>query len=191
MSRKITSGDWDGLFAARGRARPGAEARRVERLMSEAVRTEALRVCRCFAALPEHLYDDVAQEACLRVWQRFPQCRAEQSFGAWVKTVIASVATSMQRSDGRYRRTWRDTKLTAAALGPHGHSPVDSTVDARRRLVLLHGRAEALTPALRVVFDRVLLGGEDIAATAAALGVHRSVVDQRVHRARGALAEAA
>ncbi len=99
MSRKITSGEWDGLFAARGRARPGAEARRVERLMAEAVRTEALRVCRCFAALPEHLYDDVAQEACLRVWRRFAQCRAEQSFGAWVKTVIASVATSTLRSD--------------------------------------------------------------------------------------------
>jgi RNA polymerase sigma factor (sigma-70 family) len=191
MSRKITSGEWDGLFAARGRARPGAEARRVERLMAEAVRTEALRVCRCFAALPEHLYDDVAQEACLRVWRRFAQCRAEQSFGAWVKTVIASVATSTLRSHGRYRRAWRDTQVTAAALGPLGPSPVDATVDARRRLVLLHGRAEALTPALRVVYDRVLLGGEDIADTAASLGVHRSVIDQRVHRVRGALAEAA
>lgn len=191
MSRKITSGEWDGLYSARVRARPGAEAQRVERLMCDAVRTEALRVCRCFAALPEHLYDDVAQEACLRVWRCFAQCRAEQSFGAWVKTVIASVATSMQRSDGRYRRAWHDPQVTAAALGPLAHPTVEATVDARRRLVLLHGRAEALTPALRVVFDRVLLGGEDIAEAAASLGVHRSVIDQRVHRVRGALAEAA
>jgi len=165
------------------------ERSRVDGLVAEAVRCEALRIAPHIVGLDLADYDDVAQEACLRVWARFDQCRAEESFGAWVRAVVQSVACTVRQK----RRRWRGlaaSEVHCASHGTTGPGAPDATVDHRRHLLRLHRDAEGLSPSLRVVYLRTLLGGEDIADTAAALGVHRSVVDQRVRRVRLALAPA-
>ncbi len=181
---------WDGLYAARVRARGRRELGQVEALLFEAVRGEALRIAARVVGLHPADHDDVAQEACLRVWTSFDQCRSEEGFGPWVRAVVRSVACT-HRTRHRRHRKHRPADLTAATHGATGRAPVDATVDHRRHLLRLQVGAQGLSPGLRVVYHRTLLGGEDIAATAKALGVQRAVVDQRVRRVRLALAQVA
>jgi RNA polymerase sigma-70 factor, ECF subfamily len=121
--------------------------------------------------------DDVAQEAMLVAYRRWPEVSGYTSPEAWVRRVCANKATSTLRRRGAEMRA---LLRLSARPGAEGSSPEHEAFWAEvRRLP----RRQAQAAGLRYVYDMSL---EDIAAV---LGCSSGAVKVHLSRARKALGE--
>src|ERR1700737_4325316 len=80
--------------------------------------------------------EDVAQEAFLRAYQKFPSLREAEKFRAWVNRITFRLALNRQR--GLRRRLTRETAWHAAGTG----ESVDGTRNAEERMLTERLRSE-------------------------------------------------
>lgn len=108
--------------------------------------------------------EELAQDALVRAWQRWPQVRASDDPEAWVFRVGFNLAASWGR---RQSAEWRANRRSRA-----GSTTADAHLDADAAEVLALRSAVAGLPARQraVVVARYYLG-YDVAGTAALLGV--------------------
>jgi len=128
--------------------------------------------------------DDILQDTLVRAWRRLGTFRGESPFRTW----LFSIAWRVARTEGaRVARA----PVQAADL-PEAHSPDPGPEEqcVRRDLAARARGAMELLPAGQcAAIARVDLGGEPLAAAAAALGVPLGTLKTHLHRGRRRLAE--
>jgi RNA polymerase sigma-70 factor (ECF subfamily) len=130
--------------------------------------------------------EDVAQEAFLRAYQKFPSLREAEKFRAWVNRIAFRLALNRQR--GLRRRLTRETAWHAVGTG----ETVDETRNAEERVMLerLRNEIEGLPEKLRRVLQLSIVQDMDAADVGVVLGIPVGTVRSRLHTARKLLLEA-
>ena len=113
--------------------------------------------------------EDVVQEALIHAWPRLRTLRRPESFGAWIRRVVARRCLSRAR---RRRRTLQFEEMPAKTVNP------TAGVDAARLLA-------TLAPRQRAALYLTWIEGYTDSEAAAVLGIRAATV--RVHRHRGLL----
>lgn len=122
--------------------------------------------------------EELAQEAFVRVWERWPRVRAMESPEGWTHHVAMNLARSSLRRRGAARRAQR--RLEHEASLPPGDVDRDDVLAVRDALAALPRRQrEAMV--LRYY------AGLDVDQTAQALGCAPGTVTSLCHRARRAM----
>lgn len=187
MSNTRTA-DWEALADICFRATSASERARTTELLLGAVYGLSTKVTT--KRWPSLSHDDrceIAQLTAIKVWQRLGQLRDERSMFAWVRRACTTVALDFMRARRRRPESFLPDELELYA---ETASP-ETQVAARQSLRLVASDGRALSRSLAVEFERTLLGGEEPAETAKALGIARGLVDQRVSRIRQCLPRAA
>src|SRR5215470_6890915 len=127
------------------------------------------------------LAEDIAQEAFVAAWRDLDRLRDGERIGPWVAGIARNLAASAARTQAR-----RDgaTGIAPALV----QTPEDAAVEREDRELLQRALAD-VPDAHRDVLVRYYLGGESVAAIAAALGIREDLVKQRLSRGRRTLRE--
>jgi RNA polymerase sigma-70 factor (ECF subfamily) len=130
--------------------------------------------------------EEVAQEAFLRSYQKFPTLRAAEKFRAWVTRIAFRLALNRQR--GLRRRLTRETAWHAVGTG----ETVDGTRSAEQGVLVerLRNEIEGLPEKLRRVLQLSIVEDMDATDVGLALGIPAGTVRSRLHTARKLLLEA-
>jgi RNA polymerase sigma-70 factor (ECF subfamily) len=130
--------------------------------------------------------EEVAQEAFLRAYQRFPSVRKAEKFRAWVNRIAFRLALNRQR--GLRRRLARETAWHALGTG----ETIDGTRSAEERLLVerLRNEIEGLPEKLRRVLQLSIVEDMDAADVGMVLGIPAGTVRSRLYTARKRLLEA-
>jgi len=125
--------------------------------------------------------EEVAQDAFLRAYRRFPSLRAPEKFRAWVSRIAARLALNRRRA--RLRQLARDAAWhNARAANPTPAS--DSSL-----LEHLRSEIDRLPEKLRAVVLLSAVEGMNAAEVAAVLEIPAGTVRSRLHAARKRLLE--
>lgn len=141
---------------------------------------------------------DVAQSACLRLWQTLERFRADEDLDAWIYRMVVNLAIDATRR----RRSRPDPgarPASPAARGEgEGRSPIDVLEDdapgPEVRLLqaeldaALQELTEDLPPRQKAAFVLTRIEGMEVARVATILGVAPSTVRNQVFQARAVLA---
>ncbi|MGA2810695.1 MAG: RNA polymerase sigma factor [Candidatus Acidiferrum sp.] len=129
--------------------------------------------------------EDVAQEAFLRAYQKFPSLRESGSFRAWVNRIAFRLALNRQR--GTRRRLVRDERWKAS--GPGDVS--DEARNAEQRLLVdrLRNEIAGLPEKFRQVLQLSVVEEMDAGDVGLVLGIPAGTVRSRLHAARKLLLE--
>jgi RNA polymerase sigma-70 factor (sigma-E family) len=119
--------------------------------------------------------EDLAQEALLRLHDRWDQVRAMHSPRAWLSTVAVNLARSWWRRRYAEQRAYR--RHGARRASDHDPGPEPADVVAVRRAVA------ALPPRQRAALVLRYYGGLSLAETAAALRCAEGTVKSLTHKA--------
>jgi RNA polymerase sigma-70 factor (ECF subfamily) len=130
--------------------------------------------------------EEVAQEAFLHAYRKFPSLREAEKFRAWVNRIAFRLALNRQR--GIRRRLVRDNTWHAAGPG----ETVDGATHAEQRLLLdrLRNEIETLPEKLRRVLQLSIVEDMDASDVGQVLGIPPGTVRSRLHAARKLLLEA-
>ena len=135
-----------------------------------------------------HDGEDAAQEAMLRIWQKFGQCRDEAALSAWIYRVTASACTDA------LRKRSRQAAPSLEAMREEGFEPADSAqtpeeaAQAGERRRAMDEAIAAVPQEMRSVFLMRDVHGLSVEQTAQALGVSQGTVKSRLSRAREKIA---
>lgn len=129
--------------------------------------------------------EEVAQEAFLQAFRKFPSLREAEKFRAWVNRIAFRLALNRQR--GLRRRLVRDNTWHAAGPG----DSVDGATQAEQRLLLdrLRNEIEELPEKLRQVLQLSIVEDMDANDVGLVLGIPPGTVRSRLHAARKLLLE--
>jgi len=129
--------------------------------------------------------EEVAQEAFLQAFRKFPSLREAEKFRAWVNRIAFRLALNRQR--GLRRRLVRDNAWHAAGPG----DSVDGATQAEQRLLLdrLRNEIEELPEKLRQVLQLSIVEDMDANDVGLVLGIPPGTVRSRLHAARKLLLE--
>jgi RNA polymerase sigma-70 factor, ECF subfamily len=130
--------------------------------------------------------EEVAQEAFLHAYRKFPSLREADKFRAWVNRIAFRLALNRQR--GIRRRLVRDSTWHAAGPG----DAVDGSSHAEQRVLLdrLRNEIESLPEKLRRVLQLSIVEDMDANDVGLILGIPAGTVRSRLHAARKLLLEA-
>lgn len=130
--------------------------------------------------------EEVAQEAFLQAFRKFPSLREAEKFRAWVNRIAFRLALNRQR--GLRRRLVRDDSWHAAGPG----DTVDGATQAEQRLLLerLRNEIATLPEKLRQVLQLSIVEDMDSNDVAQVLDIPPGTVRSRLHAARKLLLEA-
>jgi RNA polymerase sigma-70 factor, ECF subfamily len=130
--------------------------------------------------------EEVAQEAFLRAYQKFPSLREAEKFRAWVNRITFRLALNRQR--GLRRRLARETAWHGAGTG----ETVDGTKNAEESVLMerLRNEIEDLPEKLRRVLQLSIVEDMDATDVGVVLGIPVGTVRSRLHTARKLLLEA-
>ena len=137
------------------------------------------------------LAEDIAQEAFVAAWRDLDRLRDGERVGPWVAGIARNLAASAVRTQARRSAVAGGFGgRTAPPIDPawSAPSPEDAAL-AREDRELLERALADVPDAHRDVLVRYYLGGESVAAIAAALGIREDLVKQRLSRGRRALRE--
>ena len=164
------------LAALVGRARAGDE-----RAMEEIIRAFEARVLR----LARHMLgdwaeaEDVAQEVFLQAFRRLDRLDPARNPAGWIVRVTVHACWDRLRERGRRSEaTLAPAELESTLQGPYAAAEQSQQREFLRRSLLL------LTPRERAVFILHDVDGEEVAAIAGALRIHRITVRRHLSRAR-------
>jgi RNA polymerase sigma-70 factor (ECF subfamily) len=157
----------------------------------ESLRSYLLRVLpgslRRYGPVPEHLLDDLVQDALLRVLDRLEDFEGRSRFTTWVTTIAVRTALTELR-----RRRWKDVSLSDVALAdgfdpgePSGDEADPESQAARRGVVRALGSIleERLSERQRGAIVAELRGMPQ-AEIGRRLGISRNAVYKLTHDAR-------
>lgn len=108
--------------------------------------------------------EELAQDALVRAWQRWPQVRSADDPEAWVFRVGFNLATSWGRRQAAEWRANRRSRSGSVTAGAHLDADATDVLALRSAVAALPARQRA------VVVARFYLG-YDVAGTAALLGI--------------------
>jgi len=130
--------------------------------------------------------EEVAQEAFLHAYRKFPSLREAEKFRAWVNRIAFRLALNRQR--GIRRRLVRDDTWHAAGPG----DTVDGSTHAEQCVLLdrLRNEIEGLPEKLRRVLQLSIVEDMDASDVALVLDIPAGTVRSRLHAARKLLLEA-
>ncbi len=139
----------------------------------------------------EAAVDDFAQDALLKILDKFDTFRGESKFTTWAQKVAVRVAFSEMR-----RQRWRDVSLDGlteredgsifmpAFLADDAPSPED--VATQQQMVSLVKKIidEELTPRQREAMNHLMLSGMPVELVAEKMGTNRNALYKLLHDAR-------
>jgi len=130
--------------------------------------------------------EEVAQDAFLQAYRRFPSLREAESFRAWVNRIAFRLALNRRR--GQRRQLARETKWQATER----IETIDGATHAETSLLVdrLRNEIEGLPKKLRLVLQLSIVEDMDAADVGAVLGIPAGTVRSRLHTARKLLLEA-
>jgi len=127
--------------------------------------------------------EDVAQEACVKVYRNFHRLRDRERFRAWLVRIAFRLALDRQRSAARRAR--HELAAMDCAVAPS----VEDLAASREFQGYLHRAIDALPDKLRIVLLLAALKGYDTREVARLLDLPEGTVKSRLHTARKQLAE--
>ena len=140
--------------------------------------------------LDSHEAADVAQETCVRLYQRRETYRAGARFSPWILTIAANLARNRRRWWRRHPAVSLDKLAPGACEGTPGWEPADPTAGpaerAQRReaAVAVRAAVAALPHELREIVVLAEYEERPQAEIAAILGCTTKAVEMRLYRAR-------
>lgn len=125
------------------------------------------------------LAEELAQEAFLKCFRSLRQWRRDAQFSTWLFTVALSVYRSRMRRLEPVREALAETESR--------ERPLDDQLVERERADLVRRAVDTLPPLYREPLVVFYFHEQDLASTAALLGLREGTLKARLHRAREAL----
>jgi RNA polymerase sigma-70 factor (ECF subfamily) len=147
----------------------------------------------------QHDTQEILQEVFLTVWRKLPGFEGRAQFSSWLHRVAVNASLIFLRGHARHRETAvDDSDLARLCTAPGKECPIPGLAGPREpaeqlECMELRGQlqkaVERLPDGLRTVFVVRHVEGLSTARTACSLGLTRSAVKTRLHRARQVLRE--
>jgi len=149
----------------------------------EALRAYLLRALpgalKRYGPMPEHLLEDVVQDALLRVLDQLDRFEGRSRFTTWVTTIAVRVALTELR-----RRRWKDVSLDELTAGAEVAlpDPTDAESDPERKAAQLR-----ILRVMHEILERELSERQRIAIVAELRGMPQQEVGRRLGSTRNAV----
>jgi RNA polymerase sigma-70 factor (ECF subfamily) len=132
-----------------------------------------------FGAMPEHLLDDVVQDALIRVLEHLDDFQGRSRFATWVTAIAVRAAMTELR-----RRRWKDVSLEelTESGGRAAESDVDTNADPERRAA-----QSRIVRAMQEILDSQLTERQRTAIVAELSGMPQEEIGRRLGITRNAV----